>query len=125
MAKTYTELEAWGIFIGALLIGIVATSVFWAYITVPENVKVIEKEISNATSAESSIKMQQPGDFVTFCKKVDGNYRWDNKGLRECTIADVTEKNLMVMNLLCRKFNLTLSYGSFGIRCEGISGSNV
>ena len=42
MAKTYSELEAWAIFVGALIIGIVATSVFWAFITVPEQVKHIE-----------------------------------------------------------------------------------
>ena len=44
MAKSYTELEAWGIFVGALVIGIVLTSVFWAIITVPEQEKQITKQ---------------------------------------------------------------------------------
>ena len=55
MAKTYTELEAWGIFVGALVIGIVATSIFWAYITVPENVKNIEKEINLSDEEKEEI----------------------------------------------------------------------
>ena len=46
MVKTYTELEAWTIFVGALVIGVVLTSVFWAFITIPEDVKKIEKEIN-------------------------------------------------------------------------------
>ena len=116
MAKTYTELEAWAIFIGALVIGIVLTSVFWAYITIPENVKKIEKEIKNATE---SINMKKPDDFITFCRQVDGIPNWDNKGFRQCTVPDSSEKNLIVMDLLCKKFNLSLSYGSFGVKCEG------
>ena len=51
MAKTYTELEAWGIFVGALVIGVVLTSAFWAFITIPEYVKNIEQEIENAYNA--------------------------------------------------------------------------
>ncbi len=117
MAKTYTDLEAWGIFVGALIIGVVLTSVFWAFITVPEDVKKIEKEIENATEP---IKIEMPNDFVTFCKKVDGISNWDNSGFRECIVKDASEKNLIVMNLLCKKFNLSLSYGSFGVKCEGI-----
>ena len=115
MAKTYTELEAWAIFVGALIIGVVLTSVFWAYITVPEGVKKIGKEIKNSTE---SINMEKPSDFITFCKQVDGVPNWDNKGLRECTVKDSSDKNLIVMNLLCKKFNLSLSYGSFGVKCE-------
>ena len=116
MAKTYTELEAWGIFIGALVIGVVLTSVFWAFITVPENVKKIEQEIKNASE---SVIAEKPADFITFCSKVNGISNWDNKGLRQCSMSDFSEKNLIVMNLLCKKFNLTLSYGSFGVKCEG------
>lgn len=116
MAKTYTELEAWGIFVGALVIGVVATSVFWAFITVPGQVKKIEKEIENATE---TFAVAKPEDFITFCKKVDGLPNWDNQGFRQCTVKDSSEKNLIVMNLLCRKFNLSLSYGSFGVKCEG------
>lgn len=115
MAKTYTELEAWGIFIGALIIGVVLTSVFWAYITIPEDVKKIDKEIKNATS---TVDMEKPADFITFCKKVDGTANWDSSGFRQCIVADSSEKNLVVMNLLCRKFNMSLSYGSFGVKCE-------
>ncbi len=116
MAKTYTELEAWAIFAGALIIGIVATSVFWAFITIPEDVKEIEKEIKNATE---TFNIDKPNDFITFCDKVDGTSTWDNKGFRQCVIKSSSEKNLIVMNLLCKKFNLSLSYGSFGVKCEG------
>ncbi len=117
MAKTYSELEAWAIFIGALIIGVVLTSLFWAFITVPEDVKEIEKEIKNATE---SVSVEKPEYFITFCKKVDGIANWDNKGFRQCIVKD-SEKNLIVMDLLCKKFNLTLSYGSFGVKCEGKS----
>ena len=116
MAKTYSELEAWAIFVGALVIGVVVTSVFWAFITVPKQVKEIEKEIGNATQVFGMVK---PDDFITFCKKVDGIPDWDNAGFRQCSVKDSSEKNLIVMNLLCRKFNLSLSYGSFGVKCEG------
>ena len=115
MAKTYTELEAWAIFTGALIIGVVLTSVFWAYITIPEDAKKIGKEIKNATK---SINMEKPNEFITFCKQVDGIPNWDNKGFMQCTVQDSSEKNLIVMDLLCRKFNLSLSYGSFGVKCE-------
>ena len=116
MAKTYSELEAWAIFIGALIIGVVLTSLFWAFITVPEEVKEIEKEIKNATD---TFNVEKPNEFVTFCDKVDGISNWDNAGFRQCIVKDSSEKNLIVMNLLCRKFNLSLSYGSFGVKCEG------
>ena len=116
MAKTYTELEAWGIFIGALIIGVVLTSVFWAFITIPEDVKRIDNEIKNAST---SVAIEKPNDFVTFCDTVDGVSNWDNTGFRQCTVKDTSEKNLIVMNLLCKKFNLSLSYGSFGVKCEG------
>ena len=116
MAKTYTELEAWGIFFGALVIGVVLTSLFWAFITVPEDVKNIEKEIKNASE---SINIKKPSDFIAFCEKIDGVSNWDNSGLRQCVVQDYSEKNLVVMNLLCKKFNLSLSYGSFGVKCEG------
>ncbi|MBI2558842.1 hypothetical protein HYW20_05960 [Candidatus Woesearchaeota archaeon] len=116
MAKTYSELEAWAIFIGALIIGIVLTSLFWAFITVPEDVKKIEQEIENATGL---IEPDEPNDFITFCDKVDGISSWDNNGFRQCILEDYSDKNLVVMNLLCKKFNLSLSYGSFGVKCEG------
>ena len=116
MAKTYSELEAWAIFVGALTIGVVATSVFWAYITIPEDVKKIEKEIANATA---TFNIEKPSDFITFCDKVEGAPNWDDKGFRQCIVKDSSEKNLIVMNLLCKKFNLSLSYGSFGVKCEG------
>ncbi|MBI2656557.1 hypothetical protein HYX03_02370 [Candidatus Woesearchaeota archaeon] len=116
MAKTYSELEAWGIFVGALVIGVVLTSVFWAFITVPDDVKKIEKELRNATE---TFNVEKPNEFITFCDKVDGASIWDNKGFRQCIVRDSSEKNLIVMNLLCKKFNLSLSYGSFGVKCEG------
>ena len=123
MAKSYTELEAWGIFIGALIIGIVLTSVFWAIITVPEQEKKIIEQIEGATLSNESFTVSEPKEFVTFCRKVDGAYRWDNTGMKECTVQDVTEKNIMVMNLLCKTFNLSLSYGSYGVKCEGTAGN--
>ena len=116
MAKSYSELEAWGIFIGALIIGIVTTSVFWAFITIPENVKEIKKEINNATEV---VTLQRPSEFIEFCRQVDGSYIWDNVGFKQCTTGDISEKNIIAMNVLCKKFNLTLSYGSFGVKCEG------
>ena len=116
MAKTYTELEAWAIFLGALIIGVVLTSVFWAFITIPEDVKSIKKEIENTTEA---ISAEKPADFMTFCEKIDGIANWDNTGFRQCALEHFSEKNLIVMNLLCKKFNLSLSYGSFGVKCEG------
>ncbi|MBI2657729.1 hypothetical protein HYX08_03475 [Candidatus Woesearchaeota archaeon] len=116
MAKTYSELEAWAIFIGALVIGVVVTSLFWAYITVPEEVKELEKELKNSTETFS---IEKPADFIKFCKDVDGVPVWDSTGFRQCIHKDSTEKNLIVMNILCRKFNLSLSYGSYGVKCEG------
>src|SRR3989344_6762665 len=113
MAKTYSELEAWAIFVGALVIGIVLTSVFWAFITIPEDVKKIEKEIE---SANETFNIEKPNDFITFCNKVEGAPSWDDKGFRQCILKDASEKNLIVMNLLCKKFNLSLSYGSFGVK---------
>ncbi len=115
MAKTYTELEAWAIFIGALVIGVVLTSVFWAYITIPEDTNKIKSEIKKANE---SISIEKPSDFISFCKQVDGIPNWDSKGFRQCTVPDSSEKNLVLMNFLCRKFNLSLSYGSFGVKCE-------
>ena len=122
MAKTYTELEAWGIFVGALVMGIVLTSVFWAFITVPKNTRDITKEIENKSSAKNISKMlniEMPNDFITFCREIDGTSNWDNTGFRQCTVGDSSEKNLIVMNILCKKFNLSISYGSFGVKCEG------
>ena len=120
MAKTYTELEAWAIFAGALIIGIVLTSVFWAYITIPKDAEKTEKGIVNSSVKNLSESVTIPSDFITFCKTIDAVPNWDNSGFRQCTLADNTsEKNLIVMKFLCKKFNLTLSYGSFGVKCEG------
>ena len=116
MAKTYSEMEAWGIFIGALIIGIVLTSVFWAFITIPEEVKKISKEIENASE---SINIELPNEFITFCEEIDGTASWDSNGFRQCIVGDSSGKSLIVMNLLCKKFNLSLNYGSFGVKCEG------
>ena len=120
MAKTYTELEAWGIFVGALVIGVVLTSAFWAFITIPEYVKNIEQEIENASATNISepISIEKPNDFITFCKKVGGISNWDNTGFKQCTVEDTSEKDLIVMNILCKKYNLSLNYGSFGVKCE-------
>ena len=120
MAKTYSELEAWGIFFGALIIGIVLTSVFWAYITIPEAEKKIESQIQNASKSNNSeFHLVRPAEFERFCTKVDGISYWDNSGFRQCTKEEYTQKDLIAMNLLCKTFNLTLTYGSYGVRCEG------
>src|SRR3989338_2144688 len=116
MAKTYSELEAWGIFAGALVIGVVLTSVFWAYITIIPEKQITDDEIKNATE---SFNAEIPTNFIDFCSEVNGNSSWDSTGFKQCTVAEPSEKNLIVMKLLCRKFNLTLSYGSFGVKCEG------
>ena len=116
MVKTYTELEAWAIFAGALVIGIVLTSVFWAYITIPENAKSIGKEDDSLSITET---VTIPNDFISFCEDIHGKANWDNNGLRECLIEDSSEKSLIAMKLLCDKFNLSLNYGSFGVKCEG------
>ena len=60
MAKSYTELEAWGIFIGALVIGVVLTSVFWAIITVPEQEKKIDMQIEEASKSNKSVPIAKP-----------------------------------------------------------------
>ena len=120
MAKTYSELEAWGIFFGALIIGIVLTSVFWAFITVPEEAKKIEQAIINESKANNSnFQLVRPTDFERFCATVDGTATWDNSGFRQCLKEDYTQKDLIAMNLLCKTFNLTMSYGSYGVKCEG------
>jgi hypothetical protein len=116
MAKTYSELEAWGIFVGALVIGVVLTSVFWGFITVSDEEKQIEVAIQNASE---SVIIEIPNEFITFCKTVKGDVAWDQTGFRECVLRDTSEKNLIVMNLLCKKFNLSMSYGSFGVKCDG------
>jgi len=116
MARTYSELEAWGIFAGALVIGIVITSIFWAYITITPEKKAIQNEIKKATE---TFNADIPANFINFCSGVDGKSNWDNTGFKQCLVAEPSEKNLIVMKLLCRKFNLTLSYGSFGVKCEG------
>ncbi|MAG91875.1 hypothetical protein CMO83_04315 [Candidatus Woesearchaeota archaeon] len=116
MAKSYSELEAWGIFVGALIIGIVLTSVFWGFITIPEDAKNLEKEIGNASE---TVDIEIPIAFIEFCDQVKGDPNWDNSGFRQCIVKEPTEKNLIVMNLLCKKFDLNLSYGSFGVKCEG------
>ena len=120
MAKTYSELEAWAIFASALVVGIVLTSLFWAYITVPAEVKNIENEIDNASKSNLSqqIITEIPNDFVKFCYTIEGTPYWDSTGAKSCSMDDYSQKNLIVMGFLCKKFNLTLSYGSFGVKCE-------
>ncbi|HLC60842.1 MAG TPA: hypothetical protein VJJ52_05425 [Candidatus Nanoarchaeia archaeon] len=116
MAKNYSELEAWGIFAGALVIGVVLTSLFWAYITISPEDKILQNKTENLTK---SFNAEIPTNFVNFCSEVDGNSSWDSTGFKQCVVAEPSEKNLVVMQLLCKKFNLTLSYGSFGVKCEG------
>ena len=116
MAKTYSELEAWGIFAGALIIGIVLTSIFWAYITISPEKRILQNETRNMTE---NFNAEIPSSFINFCREVEGAPNWDSAGFRQCVLGEPSEKNLIVMKLLCKKFNLTLSYGSFGVKCEG------
>ncbi len=50
-----------------------------------------------------------------------GTPKWDSSGFKQCIVRENTEKNLVSMSFLCKKFNLNLSYGSDGIKCEGIN----
>jgi len=88
--STYTSLEAWAIFAGGLIIGVVLTSFFWAYITIPKEVKDLKNEAEG-----------------------------DSGGYRSCSIDSTEGKDVVVMNVFCKKFELNLSYGSYGVRCEG------
>src|SRR3989344_3832311 len=116
MPKTYTEMEAWGIFVGALIIGIVLTSLFWAFITKPKSDVPDEKIPDNHTE---SITVDVPEEFLKTCNKMRGEPTWDNSGFRQCSIEYFTDKDIIAMNLLCKKYNLSLTYGSFGVKCEG------
>ena len=85
-----------------------------------EEEKIIEEKLQNATkSNDSNFELVRPTDFERFCTKVDGKALWDNSGFRQCIMEEYTQKDLVSMNLLCKTYNLTLSYGSFGLKCEG------
>lgn len=116
MAKnTYTAAEAWAVFFGGLLIGIVVTSFFWAYITVP-------KEVFNLDDGEieklESVEIIKPVEFINFCEGVKGKAEWDDTGYRSCSLSSTDQKDVVVMSVFCKKFNLTMSYGSFGVECQ-------
>ena len=116
MSKSYTEMEAWGIFVGALIIGIVLTSIFWAFITKPKTEVQDEKSLEKNNE---SITVMVPEEFLKTCNKMRGEPKWDNSGFRQCSIEDFTDKDIISMNLLCKRYNLSLTYGSFGVKCEG------
>ena len=67
--------------------------------------KKIEREIVNASAKNLSGSMSIPSDFDKFWKTVDGVSNWDNAGFRQSTLADTSDKNLIVMEFLCKKFN--------------------
>jgi hypothetical protein len=116
MAKrTYTSPEAWAIFFGGLIVGVVFTSFFWAYTSIPEEVKQIQQEAKDATT----IELTRPVEFIKFCEGLSGRVEWDSEGYRSCSI-DTTEdeKDVVAMSVFCKKFNLTISYGSYGVRCH-------
>lgn len=114
--STYTAPEAWAIFAGGLVIGIVVTSFFWAYITIPDEVKDLKK---GAREQPQQIELQKPADFIKFCEELDGTPEWDSRGFRSCALDSTDEKDVVVMSVFCRKFELNLSYGSYGVKCDG------
>jgi len=113
---TYSAAEAWAIFFGGLIIGVVLTSFFWAYITIPEELRNIDEEVIEEIGPVEFVK---PIEFINFCKNVKGHPEWDNTGYRECILDSTDEKDVIVMSVFCRKFDLNMSYGSFGIKCQG------
>ncbi len=114
--STYTSPEAWAIFAGGLIIGVVLTSFFWAYITIPKDVKDLKKA---AGQQPQQIELSKPAEFISFCEDLDGKAEWDSGGYRSCSIDSTEGKDVVVMNVFCKKFELNLSYGSYGVRCEG------
>ncbi len=116
---TYTAAETWAIFTGGIIIGIVLTSFFWAYITIPDEVKKLKKE---AHTQPQEIVLEKPIEFIDFCGELDGEAEWDSTGYRSCSLESTDGKDVVVMNVFCKKFGLNLSYGSFGIRCQGNAG---
>jgi len=117
--STYTAAEAWAIFAGGLIIGIVLTSFFWAYITIPEDVRSLKKE---AAQQPQQLELEKPVEFITFCEELDGQAEWDSGGYRSCSLDSTDGKDVVTMSVFCRKFDLNLSYGSYGVRCEGHAG---
>jgi len=116
MAKrTYTAPEAWAIFAGGLIVGVVFTSFFWAYTSIPPEVAQIKEEAKNLDTVE----LTRPIEFVRFCEGLEGKAEWDSEGYRSCSI-DTTDdsKDVVAMSVFCKKFNLTMSYGSYGVRCH-------
>jgi hypothetical protein len=116
MAKrTYTSPEAWAIFAGGLIVGVVFTSFFWAYTSIPPEVAQIQEEAKNADTVE----LTRPIEFITFCEGLSGTVEWDSEGYRSCSIDTTNDnKDVVAMSVFCKKFNLTMSYGSYGVRCH-------
>ena len=111
---TYTAAETWSIFAGGLIIGIVLTSFFWAYITIPDEVKTLKEEAKSA----DSLSLEKPVEFINFCEELDGKAEWDSAGYRSCSLESTNDKEVLVMSVFCKKFDLNMSYGSYGVRCE-------
>ncbi len=118
MGRKYSEAEAWAILFGGFVIGVVLASVFWAYAVSPD----INEELNQSALTEANLSPEmQPRDFVDFCRKIKGKPEWDNTGLKRCMMEHYDQRNLILMNVLCKKYGLILIYGSFGVKCEGIS----
>ena len=111
---TYTAAETWSIFAGGLIIGIVLTSFFWAYITIPDEVKTLKEEAKSA----DSLSLEKPAEFINFCEELDGKAEWDSQGYRSCSMESTDDKEVLIMSVFCKKFELNMSYGSYGVRCE-------
>lgn len=116
--RSYSESEAWTILFGGFIVGIVLTSVFWAYATAPDE----PETINESSLAGSNITiLEPPHEFQEFCRKIKGKSEWDNTGFKKCGLAEYDDRNLMLMSVLCKKYGLNLMYGSSGVKCEGIS----
>ena len=100
MAKSYTEKEASTIFVAALIIGTVVTSIFWAIFVGFGNPVLKEINSTNLTSLE----IVAPQDFINFCNAVDGTSVWDSSGFRQCSVEKPSDKNLITMNLMVEKW---------------------
>lgn len=118
MAKrhSYSAAEAWAIFVGGFIIGIVLTSFFWAYITIPEEVRNLDEETIEELGP---MELTKPVEFINFCNGIKGTPEWDSSGYRKCVMDSTDEQDVIVMSVVCRKFDLNLSYGSYGVACEG------
>lgn len=116
-AKRYNEVEAWSIFFGGLIIGIVISSMLWAYVTRPRTL-VQNDSMRHTQHSTELLSFERPHDFIRLCRQLDGTPKWDSTGFKECRVHDSSQESLASMNQLCKKYSLNLTYGSEGIVCQ-------